>query len=247
MKRNAALVLMMTAFLFQTTIVSAVTTASPSATLSPTKTATSSATTTPSAEDKQIETIKKNIANTVQEIQKKGHKAAAGYITSIKDTQVVIKDSLDKTTNVKLDPQLTQVFQISGSTKKDIKQSDLAKNMYIIVSGPLLDNTINANVVYVDEEYFVKSGKIVEVNTTDDSLKISTTERDTVTVDIDSRLKVQIMDSKTLELSTITSFTKIKEGDTVHFIYAKTGKETTPNRFDALKVVVIPQEYFIQK
>lgn len=248
MKRKTLVILAACAVFSQSSVGVHAQASTASATLiSPTKTASPSAATTPTAEEQQIESIKKSVANTVEELKKKGFKAAAGYINTVKDKQIVVKDSSEKTTTIKLDADLTKVYQITGSTKKEMKQSDLKKNMYIIVSGPVLDNVINANVVYIDEEYFVKSGKIVEVNSADDSLKISTSERDTITVDIDSRLKVQIMDSKTFVLSTITSFTKIKEGDTVHFIYAKTGEETKANRFDALKVVVIPQEYFIQK
>lgn len=215
--------------------------------LSPTNTASVSGTITPTTVDKDVESVKNSIANKVEELRKKGQKATAGYISTIKDNQVTIKDSLDATTIIKIDPQLTKIYQITGSSKKEVKQTDLLKNMYIIVSGPLLDNVISANVIYIDQEYLVKSGKIVEVNADIPSLKISTSEKDTITLNIESRLMVQILDSKTLDLSTITSFSKLKEGDTVHFIYTKTGTQKLANTFDALKVVVIPQEYFLQK
>ncbi|MEO6508556.1 MAG: hypothetical protein ABIO02_01255 [Patescibacteria group bacterium] len=246
MKTNFIAVLILTVLLAQTSVAVNAQTTSPSASVSPSKTASPSAKPA-SEEDKQIESVKNSVANKVEELRKKGQKAAAGNITAIKDNKVTIKNSLDVITEVKLDPQLTKVYQISGASKKDLKQTDLKKNMYIIVSGPLLDNVISANVVYVDEQYFVKSGKVVEVNATEAFLKISTSERDTITLDIESRLKVQIMDSKTTELSTITSYTKVKEGDTVHFIYTKSGDEKQVNRYSALKVIVIPQEYFLQK
>ncbi len=38
---------------------------------------------------------------------------------------------------------------------------------------------------------------------------------------------------------------KIKEGDTIHYVLKKTGKEREANRYSALRVMVIPQEYFI--
>jgi hypothetical protein len=207
-------------------------TATPSATLSPTTT-----------EDKDVQDLKENIATKVAELRKKGLKATAGVITGVKGTEVTIKNNLDATYTVKIDETLTKVYQITDTSKKEIKQSDLKKDMYIIVSGPLIEKTITANVIYFDEQIFVGSGKITEVNTDDVLIKVTTTERDNLTLDIPARLKLQIVNSKTLDIES-TTLSKIKEGDTVHFIYAKTGAEKQASRFDALKIVVIPQEFF---
>ena len=52
----------------------------------------------------------------------------------------------------------------------------------------------------------------------------------------------QLMDIKTLELSKV-GFSKYKEGDTIHFVFKKIAG-AKENRYTALKVVIIPQEYF---
>ncbi|EKE14431.1 MAG: hypothetical protein ACD_12C00509G0001 [uncultured bacterium] len=49
---------------------------------------------------------------------------------------------------------------------------------------------------------------------------------------------------KTLLKETI-GFSKLKEGDTVHFVVKKTGTEKN-NEYSAYKILVIPQEYFIK-
>jgi hypothetical protein len=43
-----------------------------------------------------------------------------------------------------------------------------------------------------------------------------------------------------------SGFSKIKEGDTVHFVVKKTGEEKELNRYSAQKILVIPQEFFIK-
>lgn len=257
MKNNLVVTFIITIILIQLPNISNAQTATPSSTLkstitpSPKLTAGSNSSASSEAkpkttEDRQIESLKNSIATKVAELRKKGHKAAAGSISSIKQNSIVIKDSLDNTTNIKIDETLTKIYQITGTQKKEIKQADLKKDMYIIVSGPLLDSAITANVIYVDDQYFVKSGKIVEVNADDSSIKVTTTEKDTLILDIDSKLRLSLMDSKSFEFPT-TTFSKIKEGDNVHFVYTKTGKEKVANRYNALKVIVIPQEYFLQK
>lgn len=241
MKTHISLTVVLAAFLVLTPILQAQTVAPTSRTSSP------SATVNPTAnpEENQVESLKNSIATKVAELRKKGFKAVAGTISSISGLKIVIKNSLGSNINIKLDEELTKVYQINGATKQDLKQSDLEKNSYIIVSGPQLDNEITANVIYIDEQYFVKTGKIVEVNEDDLSLKVTTSERDTIILDISTRQKLQLMDTDTFEVAT-TTFKKVKEGDSVHFIYTKSGEEQQVNRFDALKVIVIPQEFFLQ-
>lgn len=49
---------------------------------------------------------------------------------------------------------------------------------------------------------------------------------------------------KTLDLERV-GFSKVKEGDTVHFVVKKTGEEKN-NSYSAIKILIIPQEYFIK-
>lgn len=209
------------------------------------KDASPSATTeaSPSAEvtKTEISDIKEKIATKVAELRKKNQKAIAGRITVIKGNTISIKNADDEVYEVKVDPDLTQVYQIS-TTKKEIKAADLKVGVYIIVTGPILDKTIDANYIYQDEMYAVLSGKITDINKDDFSIKVSTTDKDTYTLDIENSTNQTLMDIKTLELDKI-GFSKLKEGDTIHFVIKKTGTEKE-KRFTAIKLVIIPQEYF---
>ena len=63
-------------------------------------------------------------------------------------------------------------------------------------------------------------------------------------MDIENKTSQQILDIKTLELSS-AGFSKLKEGDNVHFVAEKSTDEGDM-RYTATKTIVIPQEYFIK-
>ncbi len=195
-----------------------------------------------SVEDKIIETFKEKVATKVAELRKKNVKPAVGRITSNKGDTIALQ-AKDGNYTVKVDENLTNIYQLTNGTKKEIKQTDLKKGDYIIVDGPQLDKVVTANVILKDEEYFTKVGKITEVNSSDDYLKIVTSEKDVITLDIPTGMKMQLVNSKTLEIEPAT-MSKVKEGDTIHFVYKKTGEEKVANRYDAERILIIPQEYF---
>ena len=212
-----------------------------------TKVASDSAEASSSAEptESDIVDLKEKIATKVAELRKKNQKAVAGTIKSIKAKIITIVTADDSEYEVKVDDTLTNIYLVSGTTKKEIKLTDLEKGNYIIVNGPTLDKSIDANSIYLDEEYEVRSGTISEVNKDDFSIKVVTTLKDTYTLDIENKTTQQLMNIKTLALEKI-GFSKMKEGDTVHFVVKKTGTEGKDNRYSALKIVIIPQEYFLK-
>lgn len=213
-----------------------------------TKTATVSptiSTKTNSTEEKDIQNLKDKIATKVAELSKNSKKAVAGTIYETGGDYVNIKTEDNKDYKVKVDSDLTKNFSITGGSKKELKISDLEKDDYIIISGITLDKTINANNIYKDDRYLVKSGKITEINKTDYYLKVMTTDKDEYTLDIESNTKQQMMDIKSLEILKV-GFSKIKEGDTIHFVVKKDTSQTQKNRFSVSKFLIIPQEYFIK-
>ena len=218
-------------------------TASPSAVVSP-------SVASPSAviNSKEIQNLRNKVESTVSELRKKNQKAIAGNVINIVGTTISIKTVDEEDFQIKIDDTLTKIYQINGAAKKEIKMSDITKDSYIIASGPLIDKTISANVVYVDEEFVVKSGKITEINTDGYFVRIVSFFKDTYTLDIETYTKMEILNAKTLALET-TRFSKLKEGDTVHFVFKKlavSGDKKEPNRYSALKLLVVPQEYFMK-
>lgn len=210
-----------------------------------TSTATPSSTTVPTVKvDKEIQNLKDKVANSVAEMRK-DQKAVTGRILSVKGNSLSLKSNSQITYNVEIDNALTKIYQVAGVGRKEIGIEDLEKNNYIIVGGPILDNSITANFIYQDEQFIVGTGQVTEVNKTDFFLKTITSDKDNITLDIETSTKLQILNIKTLEIER-SGFTKIKEGDTIHFVYKKTGVETQINRYSALKILIIPQEHFIK-
>ncbi len=197
------------------------------------------------AELKDIQNFKDKLASKVAELEKKNQRAIAGFITDAGKDFFKIKTSDETIYQIKIDKDLTKFFLVQGNQKKEIALADIKKDSYIIATGPIDNKTVSANDIYQDEQYLVGSGKITEANKTDFFLKILTPQKDTITLDIETSTKKNIIDIKTLEIQPVT-LSKIKEGDTVHFAVKKTGKEQEKNKYSALKILVIPQEYFIK-
>lgn len=221
-------------------------------TLAQTKTSTLSPTLvnpTMSTEDKEIQTLKEKIATKVAELREKNSKAVSGTVQELispdKLSMIKIKTWKGEDFEVKIDPDLTKFYQISGEQKKEVKSNALKKDSYIIITGIIKDKNIDANFVYLDELFIVGSGKVTEVNKQDFFLNVITIDKENFTLDVETTTKQFMFNIKTLNIENV-GFTKIKEGDTIHFVLKKTGIEKQVNRFAAQKILIIPQEYFIK-
>lgn len=199
----------------------------------------------PTVVDKDIQLLKDKIANKVSEIRKQNNKAISGFVLNIDgNTMKLSNDGGGEVNQVKFDDTLTKVFRVLGTTKKEIKIDDIAKNDYTIVSGIVADNIITANVVLIDENFLVDSGKITEINKESYNIKVLTSDKNTYSLDIETSTKQYMVNIKTLLIETV-GFNKLKEGDTVHFVVKKTFSEKN-NNYSAVKILIIPQEYFIK-
>ena len=197
--------------------------------------------------DKDIQQLKDKIANKVSEIRKQNNKAISGFILKVDGNTMKLNNS-GEVNQVKFDDTLTKVFKVLGTTKKEIKTGDIEKNDYAIVSGVVADNIITANVVLIDENFLVDSGKITEINKEAYNIKVLTSDKNTYSLDIETGTKQYMVNIKTLLKETV-GFSKLKEGDTVHFVVKKTGNppaDEKNNNYSALKIMIIPQEYFIK-
>lgn len=195
--------------------------------------------------DKEIQNLKDKIATKVAELTKeKNNKALSGFATEVKGSIIKIKNENDEEYEIKPDDAISKYYQITGTAKKEIQYSDLKKEMFLIVTGVLNDKVITANTIYVDEMFLVKSGKVTEIDKENFTLKVLTTEKDTMTLEIETSTKQTLLNIKTSEVER-SGFSKIKEGDTVHFVARKTGNEKD-NKYPASKILIIPQEYFMK-
>lgn len=206
------------------------------------KTATAPAT---ASELEAVQDLKEKVASKVAELRHNNERAVAGEISAIEDSGLTTVADDGRQYTVTLDEDLTKYYSLEKGTEKEIQKSDLKVGKYLIASGVINDKTIAANVVYLDVQYLVASGKVTEINNSDYYIKVTTLEKDNLTIDIETNTKINLLNIKTLEIER-GGFSKIKEGDTVHFVYQKSGSNQEKNRFSALRILVIPQEYFMK-
>lgn len=200
-----------------------------------------------SIDDQNVKILREKIATKVEEMRKKDQRAYAGKIQKIEDTSITIasvENNEDKQYVIKIDETLTNLFRIAGATTKELKKSDLKKGDYVIVTGQQLNEGIEADSIYIDEEFLVRTGSIIEVDKESFFLKVVTNDKEEFTLDIQNSTRQFMYNMKTKE-NERTGFSKLKEGDTVHFVVSKTnpGDSTEKNRFDAVRILVIPQEF----
>jgi len=194
-------------------------------------------------DSQDIEQFKDKLASKVAELQKKDEKAFSGFVTEINGKEISFKTNDNETFIAEIDDVLTKFYSLITGVKKEIQLEDINKDTYIIVTGPINGKIITANNIYIDTHYLSDSGIINEVNSTDYSIKVSLIENESLTVDIETSTKKYSINPESFKLETI-GFSKIKSGDTIHFIYEKTNSSKAEKRYSAEKIIIIPQEYF---
>ena len=198
-----------------------------------------------SSQEKDIKLFKEKITTKVAELQEKNSKVISGYVTQKDDNLLKIKTGDDQVYEIKIDPLLTKFYQINNNQQIEIKFSDIKKDDYLFLTGVVNEKIINANSIFVDESLVVLSGRITEIDKENYSIKVLTNERENYILDIESNTRQLMVNVKTLETERI-GFSKIKEGDTVHFAFKRPALSEIKNRYSILKILVIPQEYFLK-
>lgn len=211
---------------------------------SPTVQATSSATPSESEDttlNKTVQSLKDKIENKVEQMNKKSRKIVKGYISSIKDSTIQLKSETDVAYTVTLDDTITTIKTASVADQDELEISDLAKDDYILVSGPLIENQISANLIFVQTQYKVIQGQITSINKDSFTVDVLTLDKDAFTLDIEDKTKQVLMNSKTLALEK-SGFSKFQVGDNVHAVIIKPAQDA--KTVQTVRTLIIPQEYF---
>ncbi|MBP9691686.1 hypothetical protein KBD81_06430 [Candidatus Woesebacteria bacterium] len=204
-----------------------------------------SPTSTPSASlSDEVDKLKEKVAEKVEEL-KREEKATAGVVTAIDGNRLTLRNPDGSNSAIAIDETLTDFFEIAGTKTSDLNKDDIEVGNYLFVTGPEIGDAITANVIYRDTSYFVSSGKITEVNGEDFSIRVLTVDKSQYVLDIEKKTDQKILDIQTLETEKI-GFTKLKEGDSVHFVVKVNPEDPKQSKFSAARIVVVPNEYFLQ-
>lgn len=207
-----------------------------------TKTATTSSQSSPEGKVNQaIKNLKEKIATKVAELSKKNKRTITGLVKNKeeKNLQILFEN---KNYSINTDDLMTKFYQITGNSQKEITLKEINKDDYLIILGSEIDNLINADFIYKQEQYLVETGKITEINKNDYSVSVITNNKIEYILDVELKTKQLMMDIKTFQALT-TGFSKLKIGDNIHFISYQ--PKTKTNRVSLIRYLIIPQEYFL--
>ncbi len=193
--------------------------------------------------DDEVDKLKEKVAEKVLGLKEKNDKATAGIIKSIGDT-MVITTSDGRDMKVSLDSTLTSYHEVRGTAIAEIKKENFKKGEYVFVLGPEINGVITGNAIYKDQKYLILSGKITEVDADNFSVNIITLDKTTYTLDVQTNTTQQMLNIKTFVPERI-GFSKLKEGDSIHVVVEASLENPKTTRYDAEKLLIIPNEYFI--
>ncbi|MDA1316644.1 MAG: hypothetical protein O3B87_01315 [bacterium] len=194
--------------------------------------------------EKEVDQLKEKVAKQVKGLNVKS-KAVAGVVQDIVGDTIFIINASGERIEALVDKTLTNYYEVNGSRLNDINSDDFEVDEYVFITGPEIGETITANAVYKDTPYRVFSGKIVEVDKEEFTLRIAAIDKSTYLLDIETSTTTLLMDINTLETSKI-GFSKFKEGDAVHAVIELDPTAPIKTQYTAVKLLVIPNEYFIQ-
>lgn len=181
------------------------------------------------------------------EAERSNQQVLAGNVKSIKDNKITLIARDNEEYTITIEKDLTLIYSLINGVKKEKEFDDIVKDDYIVVTGPMIDKNVNANSIYLEEQYILQSGKVTDINREDFYLNILNVDKENDLVDIEIYTKIYLINIKTLESERI-GFSKIKVGDTIHIVYKKSiGDKKEEQRYSATRILVIPQEYFVKK
>ena len=197
------------------------------------------------SDEKQIVELKEKVASKVAQLKRENAQGVSGYITEIKNESFFIQNQKGDIFQINTDPIITKYYQIINNQRKEIDKKALSKDQYVIIDGIINGNQIEANAIYIDDYFLISSGQVIEINKNEYWIRVLTLEKDSLILDIETYTKKFLLNIKNLELENI-GFSKIKEGDNVHFVIKKQGLKPV-ERASAFRLIVIPQEFFLKE
>ncbi len=195
-------------------------------------------------EEKKIDQLKEKIASKVAEIQNENNFGVSGYIDNIKNNLISINNDIGETYQIKTDEVITNYYQVINNRRQEIEPNEIQKGDFIIATGIIDGNQVEANNIYKDENFLIQTGQVIEINKDEYWIKVNTLEKEAVILDIETYTKKFLLNIKDYQFESV-GFSKIKEGDSTIFVIKKTNNKQI-NRASAIKMIIIPQEFFLK-
>lgn len=195
-------------------------------------------------EEAKIDQLKEKIASKVAEIQNENNFGVSGYIDNIKNNLISINNDLGENYQIKTDEVITKYYQVINNKRREIELKEIEKGDFIIVTGIIDGNQVEANNIYKDENFSIQAGQTIEINKNEYWIKVNTLEKEAIILDIETYTKKFLLNIKDYQLEPV-GFSKIKEGDSIVFVIKKTSNKQI-SRASVIKMIIIPQEFFLK-
>lgn len=213
------------------------------AALTPTPTATPAPTAEPTAEpgsfNEKVKLLKEKIETKVAEIAKNDKQIVRGTIKETRTDEIDIVLPDQKTKKILLEGGVTVIKDLVRAEMKPLAIKELTKDDVIIVAGFPLDNDFSAKMIFRIPKMLYISGQITDVSK-DFVITLIGDDKKEVAIDVESSTTQNLLDSKSITYKK-TGFSKIKVGDRIQAVVLE-GKPGANKK--ALRIVIIPQEYF---
>lgn len=206
-----------------------------SAAPSPTPQDSTSPAPTVSDKTKQIDDLKERLATKVAELKQSQRQAIYGTIKSVSISTFTV-ETATKDLKIELTDDI-KIFQKLKGVRTALTIDDLAKGDLVTVFGEY-DATLEllkAKVVFIQSADPIRvAGKITEVNKTDYTITIVTSDTKTYTIDFETITKTSVWNGKELEKG---GFSKLVVGDIIHVTGTAVAKQE--NRVSAARITNI--------
>lgn len=219
------------------------TTESPDATTTPAEG--DAVTPTPDSEGNtpNIRVLRDRLASVVAELRKKDEQVIVGEVKSVDTANLEVDTISGVVEKIQLDETLSKYYQITGAAKEEIEQKDVEVGNYVIATGIRTEGAFSADEIYIDEPFDSKAGRVTEINGTNFTFRLETFDKDVLTVNVDRSVNQEILVVSTLGLEG-SSFSRLREGDTVHIVYPVNSIKTQVTNVTPIRMLVIPLAYF---
>ncbi len=195
---------------------------------------------TPTVSDKakQIDDLKERLATKVAELKQSQRQAIYGTIKSVSVSTFTV-ETATKDLKIELTDDI-KIFQKIKGIRTELKIENLAKEDIVAVFGEY-DATLEllkAKVVFIQAAHPVRiAGIITEVNKTDYTITIQTTDAKTYTIDFETTTKTSVWNGKELAKG---GFSKLLVGNTIHVTRSTVPKKE--NRVSATRITNISEK-----
>lgn len=199
---------------------------------------------TGSVDEKEVQTLKENIASEVAKLSQENERAFSGFVKEdLKDDSLTLITDDDKEIKLSVLQDGVEVLSTSANSSEESELAAVGKDDYITAYGVFIDDILNTNLIYIHDKLFIASGKITDIDSRNFAVDVLTTEKDQLTLDVERSTLQQSIDLETYETNE-SGFSKMEIGDTIFFVIEKKLPNDKSTTYSARSILRIPASFF---